>query len=890
MIITVTDDKLWLKLKYESENERMQAISSFRKKVKDWRFKKKKFSNWKGDVDFIVGERKDLMYPGLWHQLIKFGKRFGYPIKFVNQEALINNTITKEWVEKFCVELFRGHPTHSPRPDQINAVYMALRHYYHTEHLATSAGKTLIIYCIFMALLHLKLCSKILIITPDPDLAIQNYDEFMMYDNGKYGLKIALMHGGSKAKDIGKYKVAIGNFQFLANRDASFFESYDAILCDECVSEDTILNADYGDVEIKDINVGDYIQAADFDNNIIFDEVINKWYRGKRIVYKICLENGHFIEGTCNHEIYTNFGWLTVEQIIKIYKENEIVLYINDGQKSGTIDSRKFVGRYAHRIRMQEQQLSENKGIAFHKAREICTREISYIKGFGINSPKNDKKWGVWKIPVKIFNPFFAYFGAILQFVYNKWQKNCNERMARYAYRRRSGLLVYGRWLITWQNINLLIFCGRKRIDKEVFHGKMEYIGGNSLSQAQISIHNNVSGKQKQIVQVDRALYNTIYDIQGFGYGHKEELLCMPKGIHSSYKDCVDMFGGMSENKKIPKERRMDSKEKTVTSKILSIKENGFRNVYDIETKKTHTFFGNGILVHNCQKAKSTSIKDVVDNAGSLVYRGGYSGSITPDNFADYFTVLAYFGPTVAKITKKELMDRGDAAQINIEIYTLSYADDELRKELYRAKLRLDGDKVLNLERRFIRESPVRLEWICQLANKLNGNTLIFFLDVKTSYGKDIANKIKSITTHKEIYYLDGSISNKDRRREIMRRMEEGDDKILVANWGIFGVGKSVKNIRNILCAENRKDDGVINQGTGRGMRIDRDTGKDEFVWIDIVDDFSIMVSDANGNDDVFYNYMMKWKNDRIRYYKSEGFEYNKYDIDLTSGNSSMEW
>ena len=90
--------------------------------------------------------------------------------------------------------------------------------------------------------------------------------------------------------------------------------------------------------------------------------------------------------------------------------------------------------------------------------------------------------------------------------------------------------------------------------------------------------------------------------------------------------------------------------------------------------------------------------------------------------------------------------------------------------------------------------------------------------------------------------------------------------------------------------AENRKDDGIINQGTGRGMRIDRETDKYHFTWIDLVDDFTMIVPDVNGNDEIFTNYMMKWKNDRIRYYKSEGFDYNKTDVDLTEENIGLNW
>lgn len=64
------------------------------------------------------------------------------------------------------------------------------------------------------------------------------------------------------------------------------------------------------------------------------------------------------------------------------------------------------------------------------------------------------------------------------------------------------------------------------------------------------------------------------------------------------------------------------------TSKIISIENLGFKEVWDIETEKNHTFFANGIAVHNCQELR---------HEGSLKHKA----AVYLTNFAQYIQGLS---------------------------------------------------------------------------------------------------------------------------------------------------------------------------------------------------------------------------------------------------------
>jgi superfamily II DNA or RNA helicase len=116
---------------------------------------------------------------------------------------------------------------------------------------------------------------------------------------------------------------------------------------------------------------------------------------------------------------------------------------------------------------------------------------------------------------------------------------------------------------------------------------------------------------------------------------------------------------------------------------------------------------------------------------------------------------------------------------------------------------------------------------------------------------------------------VDGDTDEKI-RDEFKNRMEKGDNKILIATYGTFSTGISIKNLHNIFLVESYKSEILIKQSLGRGMR--QMEGKEKVNIIDIVDDFS------TGK---YENYLMKHSKARIEIYRKEKFEYKIYNVKL---------
>ena len=187
MIAELQEDKQYIELKFASEHEMMQAQDFFRRRVKNYYIMRKKFRNWNGETNYLIDKRR--IRATLWSRLVELCDKYGFDLQMIGFDGFIRENITYEFVEKFCKSIMRDHETINPYQDQIDAVYQAIRNRYSTLEIATSGGKTLIIYLYMMLLRYLKLTHHILIIAPDPNLVIQNYTEFTDYACGKYELK-----------------------------------------------------------------------------------------------------------------------------------------------------------------------------------------------------------------------------------------------------------------------------------------------------------------------------------------------------------------------------------------------------------------------------------------------------------------------------------------------------------------------------------------------------------------------------------------------------------------------------------------------------------------------------------------------------------------------------
>ena len=120
---------------------------------------------------------------------------------------------------------------------------------------------------------------------------------------------------------------------------------------------------------------------------------------------------------------------------------------------------------------------------------------------------------------------------------------------------------------------------------------------------------------------------------------------------------------------------------------------------------------------------------------------------------------------------------------------------------------------------------------------------------------------------------MDGG-TDKDIREEYKKKMEAGDEVVIVASYGTFSTGISIKKIHNIFFTESFKSEVIIRQSIGRGLR--QHASKDAVLIVDFVDDIRTSEWD---------NYLYKHGKARQKIYKQEKFDYSikkvKFDGDI---------
>ena len=278
------------------------------------------------------------------------------------------------------------------------------------------------------------------------------------------------------------------------------------------------------------------------------------------------------------------------------------------------------------------------------------------------------------------------------------------------------------------------------------------------------------------------------------------------------------------------------------------------------------------VFVDECHQAKSSSIKQVVSLCKDSIWRFGLSGTLTNKKSAEYLTIQQFLGPLVMEISPKFLFDNNYATPVSVKVIKMDWMDEEVKEKLATLKenkTELEGNDLFNLERKLVINSTKRLDYIIDFALKTSKNSLLLFHSVGEGYGKRIYEGIRERSNEKEVYYIDGD-TDPSTREIFINRMEEENNRLMIASFGTLSTGISIKNLHNIFLCESYKSEVIIKQVIGRGMR--QMAGKEKVNIIDLVDDFS-----WGGKD----NYLMKHSRERIEIYKKEHYEYKIYEIKL---------
>ncbi len=284
---------------------------------------------------------------------------------------------------------------------------------------------------------------------------------------------------------------------------------------------------------------------------------------------------------------------------------------------------------------------------------------------------------------------------------------------------------------------------------------------------------------------------------------------------------------------------------------------------YQSLVKKNAEYFQqfDAVLVDETHKAKSNSIKTILQKCTSAQYKFGLSGTIPKEGTLDKLTLMSQTGPVISEVKANFLQNQGHIAKCVVKVIEMNYATDTQRlafQEL--AQNKYDRKDVFSLEQNFVITNEARLDFVSSVISRVPRNSLVLFHRIE--HGKKLYEKLRQ-ESDKRVYYVDGG-TDKDIREEYKKKMEAGDEVVIVASYGTFSTGISIKKIHSIFFTESFKSEVIIRQSIGRGLR--QHESKDKVLIVDFVDNIRTQEWD---------NYLWKHGKARQSIYKQEKFDYN---------------
>lgn len=276
-----------------------------------------------------------------------------------------------------------------------------------------------------------------------------------------------------------------------------------------------------------------------------------------------------------------------------------------------------------------------------------------------------------------------------------------------------------------------------------------------------------------------------------------------------------------------------------------------------------------GVVVDESHKAKASTIKKLLKQTfGTAYLRFGVSGTFPNDDSCEILTIQSVLGPKVTQIEASTLVENGNITPMEITALVLNHNQVQLYKRLKSARNLSNGGEIYNIEKKLVQESQKRIDFIKRLVEKkCNNNTIVLFHTIE--YGQKIFETLKEIDGI-DVYYIDGTISAKN-RKHIIEEMNKTDRiKILVSSYGTTATGLSINSIFNVIFADSFKSESLIIQAIGRALRLFK--GKDKATIYDIVD-----VLDANDMTNTLYRQFTE----RERFYKKRKYPYKILKFNL---------
>lgn len=267
------------------------------------------------------------------------------------------------------------------------------------------------------------------------------------------------------------------------------------------------------------------------------------------------------------------------------------------------------------------------------------------------------------------------------------------------------------------------------------------------------------------------------------------------------------------------------------------------------------------LLCDEMHLAIGKSISAIINKLTNCQFKIGLSGSLR-DGKANLMQYVGLFGEIYNPVKTKDLMDSGQISKLKINVLMLKYprsVSDAVAKVDYATEVKA----IAGLKK--------RNDWVGNLGVKLakrKENVFIMFRHIE--HGKAIYDSIKALG-YDNVHYVSGEVS--PQKRDELKKLAENDSGvIIIASYGVFSTGISVKNLHHVIFAAGTKSKVIVLQTIGRVLR-KHGSKTIATVW-DLVDDMSYTVEKENVKTRKNVNYSLKHGIERIERYGQEQFDY----------------
>jgi superfamily II DNA or RNA helicase len=256
---------------------------------------------------------------------------------------------------------------------------------------------------------------------------------------------------------------------------------------------------------------------------------------------------------------------------------------------------------------------------------------------------------------------------------------------------------------------------------------------------------------------------------------------------------------------------------------------------------------------------KANSLISILTKLTNASYRVGTTGTL--DGTKTHKLVLeGLFGSVEKVTTTKELMDQKHIADFRIKCLLLKHD-----AQICNAAKKFDYQE----EIAYLILNEKRNRFIRNLALSLHGNTLVLYQYVD-KHGAILYKMIEEKAIEgRKCFFVYGK-TDVETREGIRKIVETETNAVIIASYGTFSTGISIRNLHNIIFASPSKSRIRNLQSIGRGLRLG--DNKEIATLYDIADD----LKHKNHT-----NYTLKHFDERIKIYMEEKFNFKIYKIEL---------